>query len=61
MANFAYDSSKWDALSPDQLSLGPIAVGGDFSISARLCIPPTTPKGGNTLMIATHGIGFDKL
>ncbi|KAH8893669.1 alpha/beta-hydrolase [Thozetella sp. PMI_491] len=44
----------------DQISLGPIAVGGQYNISAQLCVPTTPIKHEKILLLATHGVGFDK-
>ena len=53
-------SSRWDALTIDEISNGSIAVGGDFEISGHFCVPPTPRNGENILMIASHGVGFSK-
>ncbi|KKO99260.1 hypothetical protein THAR02_08633 [Trichoderma harzianum] len=57
---FTLSRDRWDALTIAEISSGDIAVGGDFEISGHFCIPSTPRKGENTLLIASHGVGFTK-
>ncbi|KAM6486218.1 alpha/beta-hydrolase [Trichoderma sp. SZMC 28011] len=57
---FTLSRDRWDALTIAEISGGDIAVGGDFEISGHFCIPSTPRNGENTLLIASHGVGFTK-
>ncbi|KAL6875982.1 alpha/beta-hydrolase [Trichoderma longibrachiatum] len=57
---FTLSRDRWDALTIQEISNGSIAVGGDYQISGRFCIPSTPRNGENILMIASHGVSFSK-
>ncbi|KAL7808391.1 alpha/beta-hydrolase [Trichoderma gracile] len=57
---FTLSRDRWDALTIEEISMGSIAVGGDYQISGHFCFPSTPRNGENILIIASHGVGFSK-
>ncbi|KAL7941933.1 alpha/beta-hydrolase [Trichoderma barbatum] len=57
---FTLSRDRWDALTIAEISEGNIAVGGDFQISGHFCVPSNPRNDENTLLIASHGVGFTK-
>jgi hypothetical protein len=55
---FSTDIGRWDSSTSLKPISGAAEVNGSYSISGTFCSP--TSGGGETVLLASHGLGFDR-